>query len=80
MVNGTFALLLTGRLPNPGPRQWCVAVGFNAAFTVLSGAAPLVGTSPIRSSGLSTVRALIVMACGLLTLVGSAELPGSVSE
>ena len=48
-----------------------VALVFNVAFTIFSGTAPLVATSLIRSTGLLTAPAFIMVACGLLTLVAS---------
>jgi MFS family permease len=69
-VNGTFAVLLTDLFPTR-VRFSGVALGFNVAFTVFSGTAPLVATSLIRSTGLDTAPAFIMVACGLLTLVGS---------
>jgi hypothetical protein len=48
-----------------------VALGFNVAFTIFSGTAPLVATSLIRTTGLTTAPAFVMIACGLLTLVGS---------
>jgi len=69
-VNGTFAVLLTDLFPTR-VRFSGVALGFNVAFTVFSGTAPLVATSLIRSTGLNTAPAFIMVACGLLTLVGS---------
>jgi hypothetical protein len=41
------------------------------AFTIFSGTAPLVATSLIRSTGLATAPAFVMMACGLLALVAS---------
>jgi nitrate/nitrite transporter NarK len=41
------------------------------AFTIFSGTAPLVATSLIRSTGLSTAPAFVMVACGLFTLLGS---------
>ena len=70
LVNGTFAVLLTDLFPTR-VRFSGVALGFNVAFTIFSGTAPLVATSLIRSSGLSTAPAFVMVACGLLTLVGS---------
>src|SRR5258706_11899734 len=70
LVNGTFAVLLTDLFPTR-VRFSGVALGFNVAFTVFSGTAPLVATSLIRSSGLSTAPAFVMVACGMLTLVGS---------
>jgi MFS family permease len=69
-VNGTFAVLLTDLFPTR-VRFSGVALGFNVAFTVFSGTAPLVATSLIRSSGLDTAPSFVMVACGLLTLVGS---------
>ena len=37
----------------------------------MSGTAPLVATSLIRSTGLNTAPALVMVGCGLLTLAGS---------
>ena len=70
LVNGTFAVLLTDLFPTR-VRFSGVALGFNVAFTIFSGTAPLVATSLIRSSGLSTAPAFVMVACGLLTLAGS---------
>jgi len=70
LVNGTFAVLLTDLFPTR-VRFSGVALGFNVAFTIFSGTAPLVATSLIRSTGLSTAPAFVMVACGLLTLVGS---------
>jgi len=69
-VNGTFAVLLTDLFPTR-VRFSGVALGFNVAFTVFSGTAPLVATSLIRGTDLNTAPALIMVACGLLTMVGS---------
>jgi MFS transporter, MHS family, proline/betaine transporter len=70
LVNGTFAVLLTDLFPTR-VRFSGVALGFNIAFTIFSGTAPLVATSLIRSTGLETAPALVMVACGLLTLAGS---------
>jgi MHS family proline/betaine transporter-like MFS transporter len=72
-VNGTFAVLLTDLFPTR-VRFSGVALSFNVAFTVFSGTAPLVATSLVRSSGLDTAPSFVMMACGLLTLVGSLRL------
>ena len=69
-VNGTFAVLLTDLFPTR-VRFSGVALGFNIAFTAFSGTAPLVATSLIRSTGLETAPAFIIVACGLLTVAGS---------
>jgi len=73
LVNGTFAVLLTDLFPTR-IRFSGVALGFNLAFTVFSGTAPLVATSLIRSTGLATAPAFVMVACGLLTIVASAGL------
>jgi predicted MFS family arabinose efflux permease len=73
LINGTFAVLLTDLFPTR-VRYSGVALCFNLAFAVFSGTAPLVATSLIRSSALSTAPAFIMVACGLLTLVGSLKL------
>ena len=70
LVNGTFAVLLTDLFPTR-VRFSGVALAFNVAFTIFSGTAPLVATSLIRSTGLSTAPALVMVACGLLTLAAS---------
>jgi MHS family proline/betaine transporter-like MFS transporter len=69
-VNGSFAVLLTDLFPTR-VRFSGVALGFNVAFTAFSGTAPLVATSLIRSTGLITAPALVMIGCSLLTLVGS---------
>jgi MHS family proline/betaine transporter-like MFS transporter len=70
LVNGTFAVLLTDLFPTR-VRFSGVALVFNVAFTIFSGTAPLVATSLIRSTGFSTAPAFVMVACGLLTLLGS---------
>ena len=70
LVNGTFAVLLTDLFPTR-VRFSGVALGFNIAFTVFSGTAPLVATSLIRATGMSAAPALVMVACGALTLVAS---------
>lgn len=76
LMNGTFAVLLTDLFPTR-VRFSGVALGFNVAFTVFSGTAPLVATSLIRSTGLVTAPAFVMVTCGLLTLAGSLALPRS---
>jgi MFS family permease len=73
LVNGSFAVLLTDLFPTR-IRFSGVALGFNIAFTVFSGTAPLVATSLIRSTGLDTAPAFVMIACGLLTFAGSFSL------
>ena len=70
LVNGAFAVVLTDLFPTR-VRFSGVALGFNVAFTIFSGTAPLVATSLIRSTGLSTAPAFVMVACGLFTFVGS---------
>jgi hypothetical protein len=70
LVNGTFAVLLTDLFPTR-VRFSGVALGFNVAFTIFSGTAPLVATSLIGITGLSIAPAFVMVACGLFTLVGS---------
>jgi MFS transporter, MHS family, proline/betaine transporter len=74
LVNGSFAVLLTDMFPTR-VRFTGVALGFNVAFTIFSGTAPLVATSLIRSTGLVTAPAFVMIWCGLITLVGSLWLP-----
>jgi MFS family permease len=69
-VNGSFAVVLTDLFPTR-VRFSGVALGFNIAFTAFSGTAPLVATSLIRSTGLITAPAFVMIGCSLLTLVGS---------
>jgi hypothetical protein len=76
LVNGSFAVLLTDLFPTR-VRFSGVALGFNIAFTIFSGTAPLVATTLIRSTGLDTAPAFVMVACGLLTLVGSLGLAGN---
>lgn len=70
LVNGTFACLLTDLFPTR-VRFSGVALAFNIAFTVFSGMTPLVATSLVQATGRTTAPALVMMACGLLTLAGS---------
>jgi MFS transporter, MHS family, proline/betaine transporter len=70
LINGTFAVLLTGLFPTR-IRFSGVALGFNIAFTTFSGTAPLVATSLIRSTGISGAPAFVMILCGALTLVAS---------
>ncbi len=74
LVNGTFAVLLTNLFPTR-VRFSGVALGFNVAFTAFSGTAPLVATSLIRATGMPTAPALVMVACGALTLGASFGLP-----
>src|SRR5690606_31390544 len=73
-VNGTFAVLLTDLFPTR-VRFSGVALVFNVAFTIFSGTAPLVATSLVRDTGLSTAPALVMIGCGLLTAMAAVWLP-----
>jgi MFS transporter, MHS family, proline/betaine transporter len=73
LVNGTFAVILTDLFPTR-VRFSGVALVFNVAFTVFSGTAPLVATTLIRSTGMTTAPAIVMVACGLLTLAASLAL------
>jgi len=70
LINGTFAVLLTRLFPTR-VRFSGVALGFNVAFTIFSGTAPLVATSLIRSTGQAAAPAFVMIGCGLLTLVAA---------
>jgi MFS family permease len=70
LVNGTFAVILTNLFPTR-VRFSGVALVFNVAFTIFSGTAPLVATTLIRSTGMTTAPAIVMVACGLLTLIAS---------
>jgi MFS family permease len=70
LVNGSFAVILTDLFPTR-VRFSGVALVFNVAFTIFSGTAPLVATTLIRSTGLETAPALVMVVGGLLTLTGS---------
>ncbi len=73
LVNGTFAVLLTDLFPTR-IRFSGVALGFNVAFTLFSGTAPLVATSLIRSTGSTSAPAIVMIVSGGLALVGSTAL------
>jgi len=73
LVNGTFAVILTDLFPTR-VRFSGVALVFNIAFTLFSGTAPLVATSLIRSTAMTTAPAIVMVACGLLTLAASLAL------
>ena len=70
LVNGTFGVVLADLFPTR-VRFSGIALGFNVAFTIFSGTAPLVATSLIRSTGMTTAPAWVMVACGLLTFAGS---------
>jgi len=70
LVNGTFAVILTDLFPTR-VRFSGVALVFNVAFTAFSGTAPLVATTLIRSTTMITAPAIVMVVCGLLTLVAS---------
>jgi MHS family proline/betaine transporter-like MFS transporter len=73
LINGTFAVLLTDLFPTR-VRFSGVALGFNVAFTIFSGTAPLVATSLIRSTGSEVAPAFVMIAYGVLTFVASFRL------
>ena len=73
LVNGSFAVLLTDLFPTR-IRFSGVALGFNVAFTLFSGTAPLVATSLIRGTGANTAPALVMIVSGILALAGSMAL------
>jgi MHS family proline/betaine transporter-like MFS transporter len=80
LVNGTFAVLLTDLFPTR-IRFTGVALVFNVAFTLFSGTAPLVATTLIRDTGMSTAPAWVMIGAGVLTLlasVGLARIGGNV--
>jgi len=70
LVNGSFAVLLTDLFPTR-IRFSGVALGFNIAFTLFSGTAPLVATSLIRSTGSNVAPALVMIVSGALAFTGS---------
>jgi MHS family proline/betaine transporter-like MFS transporter len=73
LVNGTFAVILTDLFPTR-VRFSGVALVFNVAFTLFSGTAPLIATSLIRTTGMITAPAIVMVACGLLTIAASLAL------
>jgi hypothetical protein len=73
LVNGTFAVLLTDLFPTR-IRFTGVALVFNVAFTLFSGTAPLVATALIRNTGTPTAPALVMIGCGVLTLLSAVVL------
>jgi len=70
LTNGSFACLLTDLFPTR-VRFTGVALVFNISFTIFSGTAPLLATTMIREMGTVTAPALLMIACGLLALIGS---------
>jgi MFS family permease len=70
LTNGTFAVLLTDLFPTR-IRFSGVALGFNIAFTVFSGMAPLVATTLVRETGSLASPGLLMAGCGILTLVAT---------
>lgn len=69
-INGVYACLLTDLFPTR-IRFSGVALSFNVSFTLFSGTAPLVATALIRQTGSNVAPALILVVCGVLTLVAS---------
>src|SRR5215831_3907588 len=70
LSNGSFACLLTDLFPTR-IRFTGVALVFNISFTIFSGTAPLLATTMIREMGTVTAPAMLMIACGLLALIGS---------
>jgi MFS family permease len=70
LANGTFAVMLTDLFPTR-IRFSGVALGFNIAFTVFSGMAPLVATTLIRETGSPAAPGILMAGCGVLALLGS---------
>ncbi|MEZ5285196.1 MAG: MFS transporter [Vicinamibacterales bacterium] len=70
LTNGSFAVLLTDLFPTR-IRFTGVALAFNVSFTLFSGTAPLVATTLIGRTGTPVSPAYVMMACGLLALIGS---------
>jgi len=70
LTNGSFACLLTDLFPTR-VRFSGVALVFNISFTIFSGTAPLLATTMIRELGTVRAPALLMVACGLLALIGS---------
>jgi MFS transporter, MHS family, proline/betaine transporter len=70
LINGTYAVLLADLFPTR-VRFSGVALSFNVAFTLFSGTAPLVATALIGRTGSNVAPVMILMVCGLLTLVAS---------
>jgi MFS family permease len=73
LLNGTFAVLLTDLFPTR-VRFSGVALGFNVAFTMFSGTAPLIATSLIRSTGSEVAPAFVMIAYAVVTFVASFRL------
>ncbi len=71
LCNGSFAVLLTDLFPTR-IRFTGVALVFNVAFTLFSGTAPLVATTLVRDTAMSTAPALVMIGAGVLTLAAAA--------
>lgn len=69
-LNGTYAVLLTDLFPTR-IRFSGVALAFNVAFSTFSGTAPLIATWLIGQTGANDAPAMILVACGLMTLAAS---------
>jgi len=69
-INGTYAVLLTDLFPTR-IRFSGVALAFNISFTLFSGTAPLIATWLIGRTGSNDAPALILVVCGVMTLVAS---------
>ena len=73
-ANGTFEAILADLFPTR-VRFSGVALAFNISFTAFSGMAPLVATSLMRAIGWSAAPALVMIACGTISLAASLALP-----
>ena len=81
-VNGTFAFVTADLFPTR-IRFSGVAVVQNISQTTFGGTAPLVATALVRDLQSPVAPALVVIACGVMTFVGSfyaARYGGSVSK
>ncbi len=70
LTNGSFACLLTDLFPTR-IRFSGVALAFNVSFTIFSGLAPLIATTLIRDTSNLASPAYLMVACGVLALLGS---------
>lgn len=70
LINGTFACIIAEMFPTR-VRFSGVAIAFNLSFTIFSGTAPLIGTWLIGKTGAPSAPAWFMMACALLTFVGT---------
>lgn len=66
--NGTFAAILADLFPTH-LRLSGIAAALNLSTTLLSATAPLIATSLIAATGLTQAPALVLIACGMLSLL-----------